>query len=67
MELKAHGEPVNYDSVLKLILKRDERDSKRRAAPMKPASDAILLDTTDLDIEAAFDAAVGMIMRKIGQ
>jgi CMP/dCMP kinase len=67
MELKARGEPVNYESVLELILKRDERDSKRLAAPMKPASDAILLDTTDLDIEAAFEAAVGMIMRKIGQ
>jgi cytidylate kinase len=67
MELKARGEPVNYESVLELILKRDERDSKRLAAPMKPASDAILLDTTDLDIETAFDAAVGMIMRKIGQ
>jgi cytidylate kinase len=67
MELKARGEPVNYESVLQLILKRDQRDSKRLAAPMKPSSDAILLDTTDLDIEAAFDAAVGMIMRKIGQ
>jgi cytidylate kinase len=34
---------------------------------MRPAADADLLDTSDLDIEAAFDAAVGLIKRKIGQ
>ncbi len=37
------------------------------SAPMRPAADADLLDTSDLDIEAAFDAAVGLIKRKIGQ
>jgi cytidylate kinase len=34
---------------------------------MRPADDAMLLDTSNLDIEAAFDAAVGLIKRKIGQ
>ncbi len=40
---------------------------RRGSAPMRPAADADLLDTSDLDIEAAFDAAVGLIKRKIGQ
>ena len=52
---------------LDVILRRDERDSSRADAPMRPADDAILLDTSNLDIEAAFDAAVGLIKRKIGQ
>ena len=36
-------------------------------APMRPAADAFLLDTSNLDIEAAFDTAVGVILRKVGQ
>ena len=50
-----------------MIRQRDERDTNRASAPMRPAEDAVLLDTTNLDIEAAFDAAVGLIKRKIGQ
>jgi cytidylate kinase len=56
-----------YEDVLADIVSRDERDAGRTAAPMKMAADADLLDTSDLDIEAAFDAAVGLIKRKIGQ
>jgi cytidylate kinase len=67
LELEARGEPATYDGVLAVIRDRDARDAGRASAPMRPADDAILLDTTDLDIEAAFDAAVGSIMRKIGQ
>lgn len=67
LERQARGEAIPYESVLTDIQKRDERDASRAAAPLKPAVDAILLDTTDLDIEAAFDAAVGSIMRKIGR
>jgi cytidylate kinase len=66
-EQRARGEPVTYEAVLEVIKRRDERDAGRADAPMRPASDAILLDTTDLDIEAAFEAAVGLIKRKIGQ
>jgi cytidylate kinase len=66
-ELAAKGEPVTFESVLEVIRRRDERDAARDTAPMKPAADADLLDTTDLDINAAFDAAVALIERKIGQ
>jgi cytidylate kinase len=66
-EMRKRGEPVTYERVLDMIRLRDERDAGRADSPMRPACDAILLDTTDLDIEAAFEAAVGLIKRKIGQ
>lgn len=66
-ELRRRGEPVTFESVLDIIQRRDARDSGRADAPMRAADDAILLDTSNLDIEAAFDAAVGLIKRKIGQ
>ena len=61
LELKARGENVNEAEVLADILKRDERDSSRAAAPLKQAADAHLLDTTDLDIEAAFQAVLEIV------
>ncbi len=66
-ELQGNGVSVQYEDVLADIQRRDARDQGRAAAPLTAAPDAILLDTTDLDIEAAFDAAVGSIKRKIGQ
>ncbi len=65
-ELGARGVSVAYETVLADILARDARDSGRANAPMAMAEDAMLLDTSNLDIEAAFDAAVGLIKRKIG-
>ena len=61
VELVARGEPVTYAGVLSVICGRDERDMNRAASPMKPAADAHLLDTTQLDVEAAFAAAVLLI------
>ncbi|MFA5899727.1 MAG: (d)CMP kinase [Hyphomicrobium sp.] len=66
-EYLARSQAVTYEEILSDILKRDERDASRGSAPMRQALDADLLDTSDLDIEAAFDAAVGLIKRKIGQ
>jgi CMP/dCMP kinase len=66
-EKVARGEPATLEAVLADIKRRDERDAGRAASPMRPAADAFLLDTTDLDIEAAFDTAVGVISRKAGQ
>jgi cytidylate kinase len=56
-ELAGQGEPVDLAEVLADIRRRDARDGARKAAPMARAPDAVLLDTTDLDIDAAFDAA----------
>jgi cytidylate kinase len=61
LELKARGEPIDEEEVLADLLRRDERDSRRTAAPLKAAPDAHLLDTTHLSIDAAFRAAVEII------
>jgi cytidylate kinase len=67
VERQDQGNTVTYDAVLADIERRDARDSGRESAPMRPATDADLLETSDLDIEAAFEAAVGLIKRKIGR
>ena len=61
VELQAAGGMVNEPEVLADILRRDERDTSRAAAPLKPAPDAHLLDTTHLDVEAAFRAAIDIV------
>lgn len=60
-ELTGHGTDISYEKVLDDIRRRDARDMSRPVAPLRPAPDAHLLDTTDLDIEAAFRAAVDLI------
>ncbi|HTS40066.1 MAG TPA: (d)CMP kinase [Xanthobacteraceae bacterium] len=61
LELQQRGESVNEKEILADILKRDERDSSRAAAPLVRAPDAHLLDTTHLDIDAAVRAAVAIV------
>lgn len=61
LEATADGQSVNEDDILADIRRRDERDATRSVAPLKPASDAHLLDTTTLDIDAAFRAAVAIV------
>jgi len=56
-QLTGRGDVIAYEDMLADIIRRDERDAGRGAAPMVQAQDAVLLDTTDMDIETAFDAA----------
>lgn len=65
-ELGAAGATLTYDEVLADMRARDQRDASRAAAPMKPAHDALLLDTTELSIDAAVTKAVANIKRIIG-
>jgi cytidylate kinase len=60
-ELDEAGEGVAVSEVLADIRRRDERDRSRTVAPLKPAPDAHLLDTTHLGIDAAFRAAVDIV------
>ena len=60
-ELRRRGEQVSYAQVLAELKRRDDRDRARAASPLRPAADAHLLDTTNLDIEAAFRAALAII------
>ncbi len=66
-ELTARGEVVEYERVLEIIRGRDARDAGRADAPMRAAEDALLLDTSKLDIDSALDAAIGLIKRTVGQ
>jgi len=56
-QLRGEGEAIAYADILADIEERDRRDAERAASPMRAAADAVLLDTTDLDIDRAFDAA----------
>ncbi|HEY8137492.1 MAG TPA: (d)CMP kinase [Methylocystis sp.] len=66
LELARRGDEVDYPTILADVKRRDERDSARAVAPLKPAADAVTLDTSDLDIEAAFRAAVAIVEKARG-
>ncbi|MFC6440026.1 (d)CMP kinase [Bowmanella sp. JS7-9] len=57
-QLKAAGHDVTIDRLLADIRARDERDSNRAVAPLKPADDALVLDSTELSIEQVLEAIV---------
>ena len=63
-ELKARGLDVHFPDVLADIHSRDERDTGRDTAPLVMATDAILLDTSDLDPDAAVAAAIAAVEAK---
>ncbi|HEX6959885.1 MAG TPA: (d)CMP kinase [Ferrovibrio sp.] len=60
-ELLDRGENASFEQVLADLRRRDAQDSARNTAPLKPAPDAHLLDTSNLDIEAAVAAAVDIV------
>lgn len=66
-ELSERGEATSEDAVFADLEKRDRRDQSRQAAPLSVAKDAHLLDTTKMDIETAFFAAVKLIDAAIGR
>ncbi len=65
-ELRARGEMADLDAVLAEMRARDARDAGRADAPMRAAADAVVLDTTALDADAAFARAVEIVRRRIG-
>ncbi len=60
-EIIAGGGQADYEAVFADVKKRDERDMGRADSPLKPAEDAHLLDTSEMSIEAAFQAAKAII------
>jgi len=64
-ELEARGMPAHYEEVLADIHARDERDSTREVAPLRPAADAVLLDTSDLAVAEAIAAAVRLVEERL--
>lgn len=65
LELHAKGAAVTREQVLEDVRERDARDAERSAAPMVAADDAVLLDTSDLSIEAALAQAISVVERKM--
>lgn len=63
-ELQAHGVAAIHDDVLVDMKDRDARDSQRAASPLRPAVDALLLDTSSMTADQAFDAAIAFIRSK---
>ena len=64
-QLKDKGIDVNLALLVKELRQRDERDMKRKTAPLKPASDAITIDTTTLDIEQVTQEVMYWVERRI--
>ena len=60
-EFVEKGMSTDYEKVLADVKARDERDANRKDAPMKPAEDAVILDTSDMTIEEVFNRAVEII------
>lgn len=64
-ELVGRGETAQFAEILKDMLDRDDRDRNRPVSPMKPADDAYLLDTTNLDIEASLTRAKEVVLERV--
>ena len=65
-ELQAKGEQANFETVLADIRRRDDQDTHRAAAPLRQAEDAVLVDTSELDIEQSFALLRNTILDRIG-
>jgi CMP/dCMP kinase len=63
LELVERREAADLSAILADIRRRDERDASRAIAPLRPAADAVVLDTTGMDADAAFQAAVRLVDR----
>jgi CMP/dCMP kinase len=61
LELIQRGEKADYNAILADIARRDSRDSNRAVAPLRPADDAVTLDTTQLGIDAASAEALRIV------
>lgn len=66
-ELKAKGEDVTIPRLLQAIEERDERDMNRSVAPLKPAQDALVLDSTDLDAGQVLDKVLEYCNSKLNR
>ena len=64
-ELEDQGNPVDLNEVLRQILERDERDASREVAPLKPAPDALIIDTTSLELDEVLDRLEHVVRQRM--
>jgi cytidylate kinase len=67
LELLKRGEKAEFATILADIRRRDERDMTRSTAPLRAADDAMTLDTTHLDADAAFRAALTLVEKRLSK
>ncbi|GHH51138.1 (d)CMP kinase [[Pseudomonas] boreopolis] len=60
-QLMEKGVSVIFDDLLREVMARDARDAQRAVAPLRPAEDAVLIDTTGMDIEEVVDRVIGLL------
>ena len=65
LELQEKGTPDTYEAVLADLIARDERDSNRAIAPLRPADDAVLLDTSGMTLQESINAILKLIRKKV--
>ena len=65
-ELRGKGSDVSFEEVLRDIQYRDEQDSGRAAAPLKPAEDSVTVDTSDIGFQESFELLCGLIHERLG-
>lgn len=63
LELKAKNQAVDLDTIVEEIRLRDDKDKNRKASPLKPAADAIRLDTTNMSLNDVVDQIMGWIQK----
>jgi len=63
-ELLAQGESISLEEIQKAIEERDKSDENRAVGPLKPAEDAIIIDTTNLNIEEVVEKVLGFVKEK---
>ncbi len=64
-ELNNKGIPSSYETVLQDMAERDARDKSRTTNPLKPAPDAVIMDTSDMSTDQVFETACAIIRRKL--
>ncbi|MCD7917391.1 MAG: (d)CMP kinase [Clostridiales bacterium] len=65
LELREKGDPITYDQVLADVVQRDENDTHRAIAPLKQAEDAVLVDTTEYDLEESYQLLLRTIRERM--
>ncbi len=64
-ELNQRGEEADYDGILQDVLERDQRDTTRAASPLRQAEDAVLADTTELDLEQSLALLMHIVKERL--
>lgn len=64
-QIEESGKPADYKTILETIIKRDYNDTHREIAPLKPADDAVVLDTSDLTLEQSISRLLEIVKEHI--